>query len=115
MPRNQCVKYSLVALVLAFVLLEAMPDGRILSSAVRAEPNETETDAAESSLSLSDPARRRELSNGESHSFYITLSAGEYLHIVVEQHGIDALVTLFATAESLRSATAANSGRPRSR
>jgi CHAT domain-containing protein len=96
MPRNQCVKYSLVALVLAFVLLEAMPDGRILSGAVRAETNETETDAAESSLSLSDPARRRELSNGESHSYYITLSAGECLHIVVEQHGIDALVTLFA-------------------
>jgi CHAT domain-containing protein len=96
MSRTQCVKYSLVALVLAFVLLEAMPDGRILSGAVRAEPNETETDAAEFSLSLSDPARRRELSNGERHSYYITLSAGEYLHIVAEQHGIDALVTLFA-------------------
>jgi CHAT domain-containing protein/Tfp pilus assembly protein PilF len=100
MPCNQCVKYSLkyspVVLVLAFVLLAAMPAGRTLSGGARAEPNRTQSDPSGPSLSLSDRTRRRELSNGETHSYYIALSAGEYLHIVVEQQGIDALVTLLA-------------------
>ncbi len=37
----------------------------------------------------------RELSGGQSHSYKITLEEGEYLNAVVEQRGIDVVVTLF--------------------
>src|SRR6266511_755739 len=36
----------------------------------------------------------RELSGGESHSYKITMISGQYLHIVVEQRGIDVAVVL---------------------
>src|SRR5262249_42632908 len=38
----------------------------------------------------------RELSGGQSHSYKITAISGRYLHIVVEQRGIDVAVALFA-------------------
>ena len=94
MSLNQCVNHSLISLAIAFVLLEPMLGGRTLPVAVFAGPNETDADGI--SLSLSDRARRRELSNGEAHSYYITLHAGDYLRAVVEQLGIDARVTIFA-------------------
>lgn len=37
----------------------------------------------------------RELAGGQSHAYQLTLSAGQYLHVVVEQRGIDVVVTLF--------------------
>jgi len=38
----------------------------------------------------------RELSGGQSHSYKITMISGQYLHIVVEQRGIDVAVVMFA-------------------
>ncbi|MGH9837545.1 MAG: tetratricopeptide repeat protein [Blastocatellia bacterium] len=37
----------------------------------------------------------RELAGGQSHPYRITLDAGQYLNVVVEQRGIDVVVTLF--------------------
>jgi len=37
----------------------------------------------------------RELAGGQSHSYQITLAAGQYLKLVVEQRGIDVVVKLF--------------------
>ncbi len=37
----------------------------------------------------------RELAGGQQHLYQLTLSAGQYLHVVVEQRGIDVVVTLF--------------------
>src|SRR5690242_1868579 len=36
----------------------------------------------------------RELDGGQSHSYRILLTAGQYVHIVVDQRGIDVVVTL---------------------
>src|SRR5262245_9482050 len=36
----------------------------------------------------------RELAGGQSHSYQITLDADQYLHLVVEQRGIDVVVRL---------------------
>src|SRR5262249_28669438 len=36
----------------------------------------------------------RELSGGQSHSYKITMISGQYLHIVVEQRGIDVAVAV---------------------
>src|SRR5262249_7404123 len=46
------------------------------------------------SLRLGTPVER-ELSGGQLHSYKIMTLSGQYLHIVVEQRGIDVSVTLF--------------------
>jgi CHAT domain-containing protein/Tfp pilus assembly protein PilF len=38
----------------------------------------------------------RELSGGESHSYEITLSGGQYLNVIVDQRGIDVVVTVIS-------------------
>jgi CHAT domain-containing protein len=45
-----------------------------------------------------EPARlvERELSGGQSHSYKITMSSGQYTQIVVEQRGIDVATALYA-------------------
>jgi CHAT domain-containing protein/Tfp pilus assembly protein PilF len=52
--------------------------------------------SAQESISL-EPGKpvERELSGGQSHSYKITMISGQYLHIVVEQRGIDVAVALF--------------------
>jgi hypothetical protein len=52
--------------------------------------------SAQGSISL-EPGKpvERELSGGQSHSYKITATSGQYLKIVVEQRGIDVAVALF--------------------
>jgi hypothetical protein len=45
-------------------------------------------------LELGQPLKR-ELAGGEAHSYRITLSAGQYLRVVVDQRGVDVVVRLF--------------------
>ena len=37
----------------------------------------------------------RELTGGKNHLYQLSLSSGQYLHLIVDQRGIDVLVTLF--------------------
>src|SRR5262245_24559186 len=37
-----------------------------------------------------------ELKGGQSHSYQISIAAGQYAHVVVDQKGIDVVVKLFA-------------------
>jgi len=46
-------------------------------------------------LELGKPIER-ELAGGQSHSYEIVLNSGEYVHVVIDQRGIDVVVTLFA-------------------
>jgi CHAT domain-containing protein len=67
--------------------------------AVPAQAPATERGAAPSaqeSISL-EPGKpvERELSGGKSHSYKITMISGQYLHLVVEQRGIDVAMELF--------------------
>src|SRR5829696_133764 len=43
-------------------------------------------------LELNKPIEK-ELSGGQSHSYAITLATGQYAHVVVDQHGIDVIVS----------------------
>jgi CHAT domain-containing protein/Tfp pilus assembly protein PilF len=54
------------------------------------------TPSAQESISL-EPGKpvERELSGGQSHSYKVSMTAGQYLQVVVSQRGIDALVALF--------------------
>jgi CHAT domain-containing protein/tetratricopeptide (TPR) repeat protein len=47
-------------------------------------------------LELNQPIER-ELAGGQAHLYQLTLAAGHYLHLIVEQRGIDVVVTLFGT------------------
>jgi CHAT domain-containing protein/tetratricopeptide (TPR) repeat protein len=55
------------------------------------------TPSAQDSVSL-EPGKpvERELSGGQSHSYQIMMISGQYLHVVVDQRGIDVVVVLFA-------------------
>lgn len=46
------------------------------------------------SLEPDKPAIERELAGSQNHSYQITLIAGQYLHVVVRQRGIDVAITL---------------------
>jgi len=54
----------------------------------------TQNAAEELSLEPGKPIER-ELSGGQSHLYKIAMTSGQYLHITVNQQGIDALVALF--------------------
>ncbi len=54
------------------------------------------TKAVESSTLEKDRPVAKELKGGESHSYEIKLSSDRYLQLVVEQRGIDVVVTVFA-------------------
>jgi hypothetical protein len=59
------------------------------------ERSEAQSVQESSPLELNKPIER-ELSVGESHFYKITTISGQYLHIVVEQRGIDVAVALVA-------------------
>ena len=48
---------------------------------------------------------RHELKGGESHSYQITLAAGQFLHALIEQQGIDVRISMFKPDGSLIAAS----------
>ncbi len=53
--------------------------------------------AVAQSLSLEpNNAIEREIGAGETHSFTLNLTAGQYAHVVVDQRGVDVVVSIFA-------------------
>jgi CHAT domain-containing protein len=41
-----------------------------------------------------------DLAGGETHSYRISLTSGQYLHVIVNQRGVDAVVTIFGPDEA---------------
>ncbi|MBO0856945.1 MAG: CHAT domain-containing protein [Chloracidobacterium sp.] len=79
------------------VVMSAAENLRQLAKPAQASASERGTaQYAQESIPL-EPGKPidRELSGGQSHSYKITLISGQYLHIVVEQRGIDVVVALF--------------------
>jgi len=60
----------------------------------QAVPPRAEASAEARVLELEKPIER-ELAGGQAHTYQITLAAGQYLHLVTEQRGIDVVVTLY--------------------
>ncbi len=83
--------------LLIWVGLSASP--YLWTGAAPVQASASERSAAQSaqessSLELGKPIQR-ELSGGQSHSYKITMISGQYLHVVVDQRGIDVAVALF--------------------
>ena len=58
-----------------------------------AAPSAAQREAEPRTLKVGDPIER-ELAGGQQHAYQITLSAGQYLNLVIEQRGIDVVVVL---------------------
>jgi CHAT domain-containing protein len=96
-PRQR-VFHSAVSLSLSVLLLSGCltPLARAGASAQEGAgsslQSQSEKDAQ--TLELGKPIER-ELKGGEVHYYKITLASGQYLRVVVEQRGVDVVVTLF--------------------
>jgi CHAT domain-containing protein/tetratricopeptide (TPR) repeat protein len=74
----------------------AMPASSTQQTEQRFASNQSarQTTAVLRELELGTPVER-DLSGGQSHSYRILLAAGQYLHVVVDQRGIDVVVALY--------------------
>src|SRR5262245_15344913 len=70
---------------------------RVVAPPAQASANERGAGPSAQESGSLEPGKpiERELSGGQSHSYKITMISGQYLHIVVEQRGIDVAVALF--------------------
>ena len=97
MSDGKLIRTILVSVVL--VLSAFTETNGSVPSINTARPSEPGTLAQESKpadvreLTLAVPIER-DLKGGESHSYRVMLNAGQYLHVVVEQKGIDVVVKL---------------------
>ncbi|MEJ7615907.1 MAG: hypothetical protein WKF30_02780 [Pyrinomonadaceae bacterium] len=85
---------TILLLALSFLLATASaPQARPLAQSApqRDATSGSTKDAQEEDVRALAPGTplERELAGGESHSYRITLNAGEYLHVAVEQRGIN--------------------------
>ncbi|MCA1630211.1 MAG: hypothetical protein LC774_07735, partial [Acidobacteria bacterium] len=55
----------------------------------------TRGEGAPNALEVGKPVER-ELAGGGAHAYAVTVEAGQFLHIIVEQRGVDVVVALFA-------------------
>jgi len=96
--RPACLVLAFLALPLClFLPLMASAQTRPLISTAQEQPNpisKAKDDKDIRVLELGTPTER-ELTGGERHSYGIPLTAGQYLHLVIDQKGIDIVVVLF--------------------
>ena len=86
---NTCSLSSISRLIIRRDLL------LLLTLSVLAGPLAAQNEGEMPALELGKPIER-ELKGSEAHSYKILLTANQFLHIVVEQKGIDVVVALFA-------------------
>src|SRR5688500_12221421 len=90
--------YTRRVLIFAFVALTGLlaPPAKALRAARQAAKQEAAPRAVQDAgaLQKGKPVER-ELKGGETHSYRVALAAGQYVHAVVEQKGIDVVVVLF--------------------
>jgi hypothetical protein len=96
--RSRLVYCGLVLIIsLPLVPLQASPD--LFCASKEEKPHDRSIDPAQADqpvrpLELGKPIEQ-ELTGGQSHSYQITLAAGQYVKLVVEQRGIDVIVNLY--------------------
>ena len=91
------MRLGIIINLLIWVGLSASP--YLWPGAAPVQASDSERSAAQSpqesnSLELGKPIQR-EISGGQTHSYKITMTAGQFLHIVVKQQGVDVAVSMF--------------------
>ncbi len=92
---SRCATLIIILLVRIGLLAAAWPPPSSPTTQAGDSARGAVQSAEELSLEAGKPIER-ELSGGQLHSYKITMISGQYLHIVVEQRGIDVAVALFA-------------------
>ena len=90
-PRNR----RRLAAVLALLLAHLLPGPLVQAQTGAGVPATAQREVEARTLRVGLPIER-ELAGGQQHAYPITLSAGQYLNLVVEQRGIDVVVVLLA-------------------
>src|SRR6185369_17071525 len=82
--------HSLVLRLSGILLLLATPALSIVLQTVVQTPKPPASEPLESGRTI-----EKTVSAGQTHSFTIDAKAGQYLHVIVDQRGVDLVVTLF--------------------
>jgi len=91
------MRLGIIINLLIWVGLSASPylwPGTAPVQASASERSVAQSAQESNSLELGKPIQR-ELSSGQTHYYKITMVSGQYLHVVVDQRGIDVAVALF--------------------
>ena len=91
------VKYVFVLLAIAFILCEPMSSGQAhhVSLPPLVEPDRTEQSKDGTPLPAPGKSTVRELTTGETNTYAIALSKGQYLSVVIERWGLDVSAALY--------------------
>ena len=96
------LRYRSWIIYCAFILIISLPIVRIQAfphsgSAEKSDDIETPPAQNDQQTRQLEPGKpiERELTGGQSHSYQITLAAGQYVRLAVDQRGIDVVVRLF--------------------
>ncbi|MCA1626403.1 MAG: hypothetical protein LC742_00320, partial [Acidobacteria bacterium] len=100
-PIHPAAKFvlPLASIALTLGLLSSSPilaQARLLSQPAQQRTEANSSAQAERDVRPLEPDKpiERELAGGEAHSYRIMLNTGEYLHVAVDQRGIDVVVVL---------------------
>ncbi|MCI0423222.1 MAG: hypothetical protein L0312_29030, partial [Acidobacteria bacterium] len=93
----------LASLLLFSVMAAAAHAGVVVNDDVRISPESPVVQQSASATNQQTEIRElepgkpieRELAGGRAHSYQVTLASNQYLYVVVDQRGIDVVVTLF--------------------
>jgi CHAT domain-containing protein/Tfp pilus assembly protein PilF len=92
LPTTRCAAFIINLLIWVGLLVSpSLWPSSSLAQASGGAQSAQETDSLEPGKPI-----ERELSGGQSHSYKITMISGQYLHVVVDQRGIDVALALFA-------------------
>jgi len=99
--KNVRLRSSILPILVATAVIFAA--GLINNNLSLAFIRDSQTDSQKTSQESKTPALElkiaapveRELKAGEGHNYVVTLTSGQYLHVIVEQKGIDVVVRLF--------------------
>ncbi len=87
-------RFSLVTATLLISLFSSLYPNPYTLLPAAAQTTQDRKSEAEDNLKLGQSIDK-EIRSGETHKYYVTLQSGQYLHVVVEQKGIDVVVILF--------------------
>jgi CHAT domain-containing protein len=87
-------RFSLVTVTLLLSLFSPLYPTPYTLLPAAAQTTQDRKSEAEDNLKLGQSIDK-EIRGGETHKYYVILQSGQYLHVVVEQKGIDVVVILF--------------------
>ena len=96
MPRNLIVALSFISLLSSASTAGKTADHLPLARFIKQQSPLTASAPNDQDVTVLEPNKpiERELSGGQSHTYQITLTEGQYLKVIVEQRGIDVVVRL---------------------